>query len=93
MPHASSRFELPIDMLRLAITDRAALVALFRATGGENWKNCKNWNTDTRLSTWFGVGISDQGRVMSLMLVSNNLQGTAMPLVLFMDCAFCNPCG
>ena len=33
-----------------AETDRAALVALYDATDGPNWKNSTNWLTDASLS-------------------------------------------
>ena len=33
-------------------TDRAALVALYDATGGETWTNSTNWKTDAPLGEW-----------------------------------------
>lgn len=56
--------------------DRDALVALFRSTGGANWKKKDNWDTDADLSQWHGVKVDDQGRVAKVLLYNNNLQGT-----------------
>lgn len=57
-------------------TDRAVLAALFQVTGGAGWLRNTNWGTDAELSTWFGVEVNDQGRVLKLDLKINNLQGT-----------------
>lgn len=61
----------------MAQTDRDALLALYNATDGANWENSTNWNTDAVLSDWYGVEVNDQGRVVSLSLYVNNLQGTS----------------
>lgn len=55
--------------------DRATLRALFHSTGGANWLQNDNWDTDAVLSLWHGVKVDDQGRVMKLGLQNNNLQG------------------
>ena len=34
--------------------DRAALVALYDSTGGDNWKNNANWKSDKPLGEWYG---------------------------------------
>ncbi|CAN0280957.1 unnamed protein product, partial [Ectocarpus sp. 12 AP-2014] len=58
-------------------TDRAALVALYNATDGDNWTNNTNWNTDAPLGQWYGTGrVNDQGRVVMLDLRNNNLKGS-----------------
>ena len=36
-------------------TDRAALVALYDATGGEAWWRSTNWKTAAPLGEWYGV--------------------------------------
>lgn len=59
----------------MASTDRDALVALFRSTGGANWKRKTNWETDAELSQWHGVEVNNQGRVVELSMVNNNLRG------------------
>ncbi|CAM9150683.1 unnamed protein product [Ectocarpus sp. 8 AP-2014] len=56
--------------------DRAALVALFRSTGGTRWRFSNNWDTKADLSKWHGVEVNDDGRVVKLVLLSNNLKGT-----------------
>lgn len=61
--------------LSMSSTDRAALLALYRLTGGASWKRKNNWDTDGDLSQWDGVRVNDQGRVVSLRLDHNNLTG------------------
>ena len=56
-------------------TDRAALVALYDATGGANWNNDEGWRTDRPLREWFGVTTAADGRVTELELITNNLTG------------------
>ena len=56
-------------------TDREALVALYNATGGDNWYCNDNWLSDKPLSTWCNVETDDEGRVVALYLIQNNLSG------------------
>ena len=49
-------------------TDRAALVALYNATGGPSWTDNTNWLSTEPLSEWFGVETNDDGRVTGLDL-------------------------
>ena len=59
-----------------ATTDRGALIALYEATGGDNWTHNDNWLTDKPLSTWYGVTVDRRsGRVNALSLEFNNLAG------------------
>ena len=46
-----------------ASPDRDALVALYNATGGENWRISTNWNGSAALDRWFGVKTDADGRV------------------------------
>ncbi|CAM9610681.1 unnamed protein product [Scytosiphon promiscuus] len=63
-----------------ARTDRDALVALYRATSGADWLNSENWDEKVDLAMWHGVRVDDtDGRVVSLSLPSNNLQGSIPP--------------
>ncbi len=55
--------------------DRAALVALYNATGGVNWVYNDKWLSDEPLGRWHGVGTDDNGRVTRLSLDSNQLSG------------------
>ena len=67
--------------------DRAALVALYEATGGPNWVNNDNWLTDAPLGDWYGVATDADGRVAvidlggslddeSQQVIANRLTGT-----------------
>ena len=55
--------------------DRAALVALYNATGGANWTIDTNWLTNEALSEWHRVETDEDGRVTALRLVANGLSG------------------
>ena len=57
-------------------TDKAALVALYNATGGANWTNNNNWTSGRPLGEWHGVTTDSAGRVTRLDLVGNGLNGT-----------------
>ena len=54
-------------------SDRAALVALYQATDGQNWVSNENWLTDAPLGEWYGVRVDGQGQVAGLSLGSSNL--------------------
>ena len=57
--------------------DRAALVALYNATDGDNWTNNTNWLSDKPVGVWHGVTTRiNDGRVTRLNLSENNLSGT-----------------
>ena len=58
-----------------AMADRAALVALYNATGGPNWNSNNNWLSDVPISEWSGVTTDDNGRVTELELGQNQLTG------------------
>ena len=60
--------------------DRAALVALYHATGGDRWSRKSNWlRDDVPLNQWAGVFTNDQGRVIWLSLWANRLRGEIPP--------------
>ena len=57
--------------------DRAALVALYNATGGATrWREAMNWNTSESIDKWKGVLTNLDGFVTELSLPGNNLSGT-----------------
>ena len=56
-------------------TDRAALVALYNATGGADWTDNTNWLSTEALSAWYGVTTDGNGRVTELDLDYNQLRG------------------
>ena len=62
-------------------SDRAALLALYDATGGPSWVDRTNWNTNRSLREWFGVETDPRGRVTRLDLEDNGLAG-AIPAAL-----------
>jgi len=63
-----------------ALSDRDVLVALYEATGGNNWRDNHNWLTDAPLEDWFGVTTNDDGRVSGLYLGGgHNLVGPIPP--------------
>ena len=59
-----------------ATADRAALVALYDATGGAEWVYRTNWKTTQPLRLWYGVQVNSRGRVTGLDLEENGLAGT-----------------
>ena len=58
-----------------ATTEKGALIALYQATGGANWKRNNNWLTDKPLDLWYGVTADSSGRVTALNLWQNQLRG------------------
>ena len=65
----------PVRAQAIVATDRAALEALYNATGGANWTNNTNWLSDSAPGTWHGV-FTFGGRVTGLSLENNNLTGS-----------------
>ena len=55
--------------------DREALVALYRATGGPDWRNRGSWLSSAEIGDWYGVTADADGRVIALDLRSNRLEG------------------
>jgi len=53
--------------------DSLALVALYNATNGVNWTI--SWDLNQTLDSWYGIGINEYGRVISLDLSYNELIG------------------
>ncbi|MCY4438155.1 MAG: hypothetical protein OXE05_12575 [Chloroflexi bacterium] len=60
-------------------SDRAALVALYKSTGGARWVTRTNWLTSRPLGTWHGVTTNAAGRVIKLALVANYLTKNIAP--------------
>ena len=61
------------------VGDRTALVALYAATGGDDWSTSTKWLSEKPLGEWHGVTTNDQGRVTRLDLGTNNLSGQLPP--------------
>ncbi|WP_299317314.1 T9SS type A sorting domain-containing protein [uncultured Maribacter sp.] len=58
-------------------TDREALIALYNATNGENWKY--KWNLSDQVDEWYGVTTNSEGRVIKLLLGFNNYLDGELP--------------
>ncbi len=54
-------------------TDRAALMALYDSTGGDNWRSNANWKSDKPLGEWYGITTDENGRVESINLNGRGL--------------------
>ena len=59
--------------------DRDALVALYNATDGPNWRSGQDWLSDAPLDEWYGVTTNASGRVILLHLSKNLLEGEIPP--------------
>ncbi|WP_419947848.1 leucine-rich repeat domain-containing protein [Candidatus Palauibacter sp.] len=60
--------------------DRADLMKLYEAMGGEGWTNATKWGTDAPLGEWTGVAVDPRtGRVAGINLSRNNLTGRIPP--------------
>ena len=74
--------------VRLPGRDRVALVALYRAMGGDNWKENTNWLSDKPLGEWYGVETYENGRVEHLELPDNDLAGRIPAEIGLLDSLF-----
>ncbi|MFH6988803.1 leucine-rich repeat domain-containing protein [Flavobacterium collinsii] len=67
--------------------EKAALIALYNATNGENWTRFSKWPLNEPVATynnntktgWAGIAVGPDGRVTNLNLSSNNLSGGIIP--------------
>ena len=57
------------------VSDRAALVALYNAMNGPNWKVKNNWLSDAPVDEWHGVGTDGDNRITRLFLADTKLSG------------------
>ncbi len=71
-PHAT----VPTNAVSNVEREKAALIALYEATGGANWTNNGNWLSAEPLSTWHGVTTDTNGSVTDLRLSTNGLSGS-----------------
>ncbi|MCY3808606.1 MAG: Ig-like domain-containing protein [Gemmatimonadetes bacterium] len=56
-------------------TDREVLEILYDELGGDDWTNNENWKSTAPLEDWYGVSTDTSGRVTTLSLWDNNLDG------------------
>lgn len=57
---------------------KTILLALYKSTGGDNWTNSTNWNSDKPFREWYGVETYGND-IIKLDLSHNNLKGTIPP--------------
>ena len=62
-----------------AASDKAALMAFYKATNGDGWNTNANWNSNKPLSQWHGVTTNSNGRVTKLELDQNDVKGILPP--------------
>ena len=56
--------------------ERDALIALYNALDGDNWKNNENWCSEKPLNEWFGIITDEKGCVIELNVpFDNNAKG------------------
>lgn len=56
--------------------ERDALIALYNRTDGPNWTNNSNWYSFKSLNEWHGVITDAEGKVVTVDLEDNNLNGS-----------------
>jgi Leucine-rich repeat (LRR) protein len=61
--------------------DSLALVDIYTSSNGSNWLRAANWLTNRPIAQWEGVRV-ENGRVVGLTLINNNLVG-ALPASVF----------
>ena len=59
--------------------EREVLLALYNSANGDGWRRQGNWNTSAPLDEWWGISLNQDGRVRSLDLTHNQLDGTIAP--------------
>lgn len=59
----------------MAAGERQALIAFYKATGGDSWREKKGWCTNAPLCEWYGVTTNKHGSVLKLELPTNRLNG------------------
>ncbi|MBO5634845.1 MAG: Ig-like domain-containing protein [Bacteroidales bacterium] len=58
--------------------ERAALIAIYKATGGSNWERRDNWCSDMPIDQWYGVQTNNKGRV-DILELRGNITGQIPP--------------
>ena len=57
--------------------DRLALVDLYSATGGPQWRNSSLWNTSAPVCSWYGVTCSRDGSRVTELWVAGGTAAAA----------------
>ena len=68
-----------VEIVTESAADREALVALYESAGGENWVTRTNWLSDEPMAQWYGIAIDEDGRVATIDLGNNGLEGSIPP--------------
>lgn len=80
LPHLAAVDFTCANVTGVSQVDCEGLVALYNATGGENWTNKTNWLQTNTPCTWYGVSCSGD-RVNWLSLYDNRLAGALPPQI------------
>lgn len=74
------------DLVDQREIEREALIAFYKAAGGDNWLHNDNWCSDKPVGEWWGVTTDNSGIVEGLSFIieedwskNNNLKGTIPP--------------
>lgn len=66
----------PIDTeAQITFVQRYTAATIYMSTDGEDWDNNEGWMGKLNVCTWYGVGCDEAGRVTTLSLSDNNLNG------------------
>ncbi len=65
----------PGSMCESTITDRDVLLTIYDELNGQDWTENENWLTDVPIGEWHGVETDPDGRVRSITLLNNRLEG------------------
>ena len=55
--------------------ERNALIAIYNSLGGDGWVDNENWCTDKHVSDWSNVYTDEEGHVVMISIVMNNVTG------------------
>ena len=65
----------PVSVCESMNTDRDVLSVLYNELNGPDWTESENWLTEVPIGEWHGVETDTEGRVRSITLVNNRLEG------------------
>lgn len=54
-------------------TDSLALVAIYNAADGANWKDSRKWTLTEPIDTWPGVKLNEEGRIVELNIINGTV--------------------
>jgi len=53
--------------------DSLALVAIYNASDGANWKESRRWNLEASIDTWPGIKLNEEGRVIEMSITNGTV--------------------